>query len=243
MPQTATASKLAGVAEDQWGLLTRRQAEAAGISAATLQRLSADGSILERIERGVYHLAGAPLPDHMPLRAAWLQLAPTTLAWERKPEQGVISHRSAAALYGLGHLPADRHEFILAGRRQTRRPDVRIHRGRLQSGEWGVLHGLPLTSPARTAADLLADREDPEAVARVIADALRGQSEWAGNFAATLAGRAAQLGLRRGDGIAALGSLLNLTGDPQTSLWMEDARSNATEITPATLNEPAQRSG
>lgn len=25
--------------------------------------------------------------------------------------QAVVSHRSAAALYGLGHLPADRHEF------------------------------------------------------------------------------------------------------------------------------------
>src|SRR5882757_746596 len=107
MPQMRTASKLAELAEDQWGLLTRRQAEASGISPATLQRLSAEGGPLKRMTQGVYHLAGAPLADHATLRAAWLALAPETLAWERRPEQGVVSHRSAAAIHGLGELPAD----------------------------------------------------------------------------------------------------------------------------------------
>jgi hypothetical protein len=35
---------------------------------------------------------------------------------------GVVSHRSAAELYGLGHLTADQHEFTVPSRRQTRRP-------------------------------------------------------------------------------------------------------------------------
>jgi hypothetical protein len=159
---------------------------------------------------GVYHLAGAPLPDHAPLRAAWLALAPETPAWERGPEQGVVSHRSAAAIHGLGELPADRNEFMLPARRQTRRPDVRIHRGELRRDEWELLRGLPVTTPARTAADLLGDREDPGAVARVIVDALAKKTAWKENFPAELARWSGTLGLRRGDGDAALAYLLDL---------------------------------
>jgi hypothetical protein len=227
----ATANKLANIAEDQWGLLTRRQAEAAGVSPATLQRLSADESMLDRTAHGVYHLAGAPLPDHVGLRSAWLQLAPASLAWERDAEQGTVSHRSAADLWELGHLPADRHEFILPGRRQTRQSDVRIHRGQLKDAEWVPLRGLPVTSPARTAADLLADKEDPEAVAQVVADALRTKKEWAGNFAIALRPRAAQLRFRRGDGTAVLSWLLDLSGEPGAGRWIEEAGTRMTEIT------------
>ena len=138
MPQMSTASKLAELAEDQWGLLTRRQAQASGVSPATLQRLSGEDGPLERMTHGVYHLVGAPLPDHAPLRAAWLALAPETPVWERGPEQGVVSHRSAAAMYGLGELPADRHEFIAPGRRQM--PGLRPERGRRMSSSclWPV---------------------------------------------------------------------------------------------------------
>src|SRR5688572_20021441 len=98
MARVSTVTRLALIAEDQWGLVTRRQAELGGVSPATLDRITSDGGILERIAHGVYHLVGAPLPDHVDLRAAWLQLAPETLAWERRPEQGVVSDRSAATL-------------------------------------------------------------------------------------------------------------------------------------------------
>ncbi len=231
MPQTSTISKLADIAEEQWGLVTRRQAENAGVSPATLKRLIRDGG-LERTAPAVYHLAGAPEPDHLSLRAAWLQLAPEILGWQRKPEQGVVSHRSAAALYGLGHLPADVHEFTLSKRRQVRRPDVRIHQRKLGDDEWIILRGLPVTRPSRIAADLLADREDPEAVGQVIADALRGANDYAGAFVETLGPHAAQLGLRRGDGVAVLRWLLDLVGDPATSHWMEEARVVWTDISP-----------
>ncbi len=221
-------SKLAQVAEDQWGLITRRQAETAGVSPATLQRLST-GGVLERIGHGVYHLAGAPLPDRVPLRAAWLQLAPGTPAWQRKPDQGIVSHRSAGALYGLGHLPADTHEFTLPVRRQVRRPDVRVHRRKLADDEWIVLHGLPVTRPARIASDLLTDREDPEAVAQIAADAIRGVYDYPGTFVEKLAPHATRFGLRRDDGVAVLRWLLDLVGDPETSRWMEEARGAQTD--------------
>jgi Transcriptional regulator, AbiEi antitoxin len=221
--QYSTLSRLSRIAEDQWGLITRRQAEGAGVSQATLQRLATTG-ILDRVAHGVYRLTGAPPPDYLDLRAAWLQLAPEVPAWERTPEQGVVSHRSAAALYGLGHLPADRHEFTLPERRQSRRPDVRLHHRAVHPGEWVVLHGMPVTRPSRIAADLLGDKEDPEAVAQVIADALRPCYDYPAAFADALAAYAASFGLRRGDGLALLRWLLDTVGDAETPRWIEEAR-------------------
>ena len=219
----STLSRIARIAEDQWGLITRRQAEGAGISQATLQRLAKTG-ILDRVAHGVYRLTGAPLPDYLDLRAAWLQLAPEVPAWERTPEEGVISHRSAAVLYGLGHLPADRHEFTLPERRQSRRPDVRLHQRTVRPDEWIVLHGMPVTRPSRIAADLLGDKEDPEVVAQVIADALRPVYDYPGAFADALAPHAVSFGLRRGDGLALLSWLLGTVGDPEASQWIAEAR-------------------
>jgi hypothetical protein len=232
----STLSRLAQIAQDQWGLVTRRQAETAGVSPATLQRLASE-SVLARVAQGVYHLAGAPTPDHLALRATWLQLAPAVLAWERTPAEGVVSHRSAAAVYGLGHLPADRHEFTLPVRRQSRRPDVRFHHRQVEEGEWISIRGLPVTRPARIAADLLADREDPEAIAQIVADAIRGAYDYPGTFADALAPHAAKFGLRRQDGIALLRWLLDLVGDPQASEWMQAARAHFDRTTePAGLD-------
>ena len=225
VPRYSTLHRLAKIAEDQWGLVTRRQAERAGVSQATLQRLATTG-VLDRVAQGVYRLTGAPPPDHLELRAAWLQLAPEVPAWERTPEQGIVSYRSAAALYGLGHLPADRHEFTLPVRRQSRRKDVRLHHRSVSPSEWIVLHGMPVTRPSRVAADLLADKEDPEAVAQVIADAIRFIYDYPGTFADALAPHAARFGLRRGDGLALLRWLLDLVGDPETSRWMQEARAH-----------------
>ena len=225
MVRIPTLTRLSELAQDQWGLVTRRQTEDAGVSRATLQRL-ADNKLLERVARGVYRLAGAPQPDHVELRAAWLQLAPGIPAWKRTADDGVISHRSAAALYGLGHLPADRHEVTVSGRRQTRRPDVRLHHRRISEGEWISLRGLPVTRPSRIAADLLAEREDPAAVAQLIADAIRPAYDYPGTFADALAPYAAQFGLRRGDGLALLRWLLDLVGDPETGRWLAEARAH-----------------
>jgi predicted transcriptional regulator of viral defense system len=222
MARYSTLKKVSELAEDQWGLITRRQAEDAGVSRQTLDRLVA-GSVLERVGHGVYRIAGTPEPDHLDLRAAWLQLAPGVPAWQRTAEQGVVSHRSAAALYGLGHLPPDRHEFTLASRRQTRRPDVRLHTLHLGDAEWIELRGLPVTRPSRIAADMLADKEDPEAVGQLVADAIRGAFDYPATFGEELAPYATRFGLRRGDGLALLRWLLELVGDPDTARWLEEA--------------------
>lgn len=234
-----TLPRLAQFAEGQWGLVTRREARVAGLSPATITRMIDRGD-LERIAHGVFHLRGAPMPDHAELRAAWLQLAPGVPAWERSADQGVVSHRSAAALYGLGHLPADVHEFTLPARRQTRRSDVRLHVRPLASAEWISLAGLPVTRPSRIAADLLADREDNEAIAHVIADAMRGVFDYPGTFADALAPHASRLGLRRGEGLGLLRWLLDLVGDPDAARWLDEAQK--TPDRPLAAAAPSMRS-
>jgi hypothetical protein len=207
--------------------VTRRQAESAGISRATIARLSAPDSvpgILERITSGVYRLRGAPVPEHQELRAAWLRLAPDVPAWQRRPEQGTVSHRSAASLYGLGHLPADRHEFTLTTRRQARRTDVRLHIGQLGDGDGVELGGLPVTRPARIADDLLSDGEDPGSVAQVIADAIAQGLEQPAAFAEALGAHAARFGLHRGDGLGLLAWFLDLVAAPEADRRLRSAR-------------------
>ncbi|MDQ3162088.1 MAG: type IV toxin-antitoxin system AbiEi family antitoxin domain-containing protein [Actinomycetota bacterium] len=223
MQRATTLETVADLAEDQWGLFTRRQAEAAGLAWTTISRLARTGGA-ERIAHGVYRLRGGPPAEQLDLRAAWLQLAPELAAWDRGPETGLVSHRSAAALYGIGHLPADVHEFTLPKRRQSRRPDVRLHRGQTDEG-WIRLRGLLVTLPSRIAADLLAERDDPQAVGQLIADALRSTYDYPARVAEAIAPYAAHFGLRRGDGLALLGWLLELSGDPGQSAWLAEAGS------------------
>jgi Transcriptional regulator, AbiEi antitoxin len=209
------------VADEQWGLITKQQVQATGVAWTTLSRRVERGSI-ERVAHGVYRVRGGGEPDHLELRAAWLQLEPRILAWERTPADGVVSHRSAAALYGIGHLPADTHEFTLPARKQTRREDVRLHRGDVDN-DCISLRGLPVTRPRRIAADLLAAREDPGAVAQVIVDALRSVLDFPGSVASAVAPFAASHGLRRGDGIGLLRWLLELSADPDRERWIAEA--------------------
>ena len=127
---------------------------------------------------------------------------------------------------GLGHLPADRHEFTVPRRKQTRRRDVRIHVRPLEDREWVVLRGLPVTRPSRIASDLLWDSEDPEAIAQLIADAIRPVYDYPATFADSLAPHAARLGLRKDDGQAALRWFLDMTGDPERDRWIEEAHTD-----------------
>ena len=114
----------------------------------------------------------------------------------------------------VGHLPADRHEFMLPTRHQSRRVEVRRHRG--QIGSWIELRGLPVTRPSRIASDLLTDGEDPDAAGHIIAEAIQRVLDSPGTFADALTPHAAQFGLRRGDGLALPRWLLDLAGDPDT---------------------------
>jgi len=202
-----------GFAEDQWGLVTRRQLDALGIQPATNARLLADGS-MERATHGVYRMRGAGEPDHLALRAAWLALDPEVPAWRRLDDADValVSHTSAADLYGVGDLRADVHEFTLATRRQTRRPDVRFHRADVPIEHRTVLRGLPVTCAGWMIGDLLADHVDPEGVARITAEVVDGELDSPSVIAEQIAPFAARFGLSRGDGPSLLDELLGMAG-------------------------------
>jgi predicted transcriptional regulator of viral defense system len=240
MPQYPTLGRLTEMAEEQWGLLTRQQALGLGTPPRTLDRLTTADGVLQKVAHGVYRLRGAPPPDHENLRAAWLQLAPSAPVWERVESQGVVSHRSGADMYGLGHLPEERHEFTVAKRHQTRRRDVRLHSRKLTDAEWIILRGLPVTRPSRIVSDLLYDNEDPGGIGQIISDSFRSVYDYPSTTAEALAPHAAKFGLRRQDGVALLRWMLDLVGDPDTEFWMSEARAHAgskldTERAPAAV--------
>jgi len=131
----------------------------AGVGDLAFTALAKDGAA-ERVAHGVYRLRGNARDDNLDVRAAWLQLVPDTMVWDRTPEQGVVCRLSAAAFHGLGHLPAAIHQFTLPARRQTRRSDVKLYKGNLADDEWTRVGGLLVTRPSRIAADLL-DGEAP----------------------------------------------------------------------------------
>ncbi len=217
--------RLAELAEEQWGLVTRRQTEQVGVGWTTLTRL-VDAGLMERVDRGVYRIRGAAAPEHQALRAAWLQLDPERRAWERfdDPNVAVVSHSSAAALYGVGDLRADVHEFTIPVRRQSRRRDVRLHRGTVEDQDRLVLHGLPATRAGRTVADLLADHVDPTAVAQIIDEVLTYVHESPSTVAEKIAPFAGRFGLHAGDSVGLLDHMLRLAGSPRREVLLEEAR-------------------
>ncbi len=218
-------ARIRDVAEGQWGLVTLQQARAAGVAWRSLSRL-VDAGLLERVAHGVYRIRGAAEPEHLGLRAAWIGLDPARPAWERlgDPDVAVVSHASAATLYGVGDLRADVHEFTLPRRRQTRRSDVRIHRAHVPPEQRVVLGGLPATRPGRMIGDLLADQVDPDAVAQITAEVLERVLDYPRDVADALAPHAHRFGYRRSDGLALLDELLRRAGSRQREGLLAEAR-------------------
>lgn len=217
--------RVAVLAEEQWGLFTRQQADQRGMPWSTLSRMVATGRA-ERVGHGVYRLRGAEPPPQAALRVAWLELAPSVPAWDRNGEQGVVSHRSAAILFGLGDLPADVHEFTLPVRRQTRRDDVRLHRGDVATGVVSR-GGLLTTDPARTVVDLLTDGADPAAVSTIVAESLDAGYDRPAAFAHRLSAVAHRYRFSRDDGVGMLGWLLDLAGAVDRDRWIAEASEGA----------------
>jgi hypothetical protein len=71
-------------------------------------------------------------------------------------EGAALSHRSAAALWGIGaERPGGRIEISIQRPSEVRRPGLKVHRRpNLPADDIGVHHGIPLTQPVRTLIDL-----------------------------------------------------------------------------------------
>lgn len=124
----------------QHGLLLRSQALAVGTDAMIETRLVSGRWVL--VTRGLYRLAGVPVTWKQRALAACLVVGPGA----------VVSHRSAAVLWGLSGFRPGTVEITVPEGRSVRSSLARVHRSADVSGV--IRDGIPVTRPARTVADL-----------------------------------------------------------------------------------------
>lgn len=210
MGAAAVLGRLADLAEAQNGLLTARQAGIRGVPRRDLARLVQAGG-LERVAYGVYRVAGAPRPRLLELRAAWLQLSPGIDLDQRTAAEGVVSHASAASVYGVGLLEPFRYEFSVPWPRRvrSRREDVVIHRVNLAAEEVGWVEEMLVTVPTRMVGDLAEQSMDGEHLAGAVADLLDRHLADRRGLASALAPHAHRYGGQPGNGRQFLDYLLS----------------------------------
>jgi very-short-patch-repair endonuclease len=136
--------EIVDLAARQQGLLTHAQLATIGVGRRTIDRWLASGR-LGAVHRDVYSFGPGPSTRHRKWLAAVLAAGPGA----------VLSHESAAALWGLG---GDRPKVdVTAPRgRQVRpgRKGIRLHRCKFQRDEVTFRGGIPVTTVARTLFDL-----------------------------------------------------------------------------------------
>jgi hypothetical protein len=145
------------------GPFTWSDIERAGLRERTLRQLLATGQ-LRRVIRGVY--AVADLPDTLELRAAAVALV--------APAGSVVCGRTAAWMYGVDALAMGAHRVLpdvdlmaAAGRSAARRQGVFGSTGPLAEADVVFVGTVPVTAPARTAADLARLLPRPDALAAI----------------------------------------------------------------------------
>lgn len=136
------------LAADQHGLVSAAQCRKLGISRNMVQRLVGGGRWL-REAPGIYRVAGTARTWHGRALAATLAAGPTA----------VVSHRSAAHLWGLaGFGPTGRIELTVARHRRPRPRPGMIVRETTSTALLGSTRreAIPVTGPPRTLVDLAA---------------------------------------------------------------------------------------
>jgi AbiEi antitoxin C-terminal domain/Transcriptional regulator, AbiEi antitoxin/Protein of unknown function (DUF559) len=166
--------------------LSRRDLLALGFSAAAIRHRIATGR-LHRIERGVYAVGWPKLTRERRWMAAVLACG----------ERAALSHRSAAALWGIGNEPPGRVEVSVRRRGEHRRTGIRaMSRPTLPAGEVTSRDGIPVTCPARTLLDLATELDDA-ALERAVNEADKRDLIDPEALRATLDGCTGQPGVRR----------------------------------------------
>lgn len=233
MKRLEALEELSELSSTQWGLVTARQAKELGVGGYDLARL-VEAGFLERLRQGVYAVTSAPLNQAQEVRAEWLALSPEKRAEERlaDPDEAVVSHRTAAAMHGIGDLNPGGIDFTVPTRRQTRQPGVRFHRGRVPTADRTSLEGLPVTTVLRTLEDLVREGHDGGHLLDMVADALTTRSVVLGEVVERLAPYASVFGVPADDGeqlgevfleAAPAANPLTQAGKPFTSHWVKAA--------------------
>jgi very-short-patch-repair endonuclease len=134
------------LATAQHGVVARRQLLELGLSAQAVQH-RLDRGRLHRIERGVYSVGRRELSRRGRWMAAVLGCGP----------KAVLSHGSAAALWGIGKERRGSIEVSVPASSLRRRPGTRVHRRpNLSSSEITTRDGIPVTSLVQTMIDIAA---------------------------------------------------------------------------------------
>jgi very-short-patch-repair endonuclease len=136
------------IAATQHGVVARRQLLAQGLTRHEIQSRLRNGR-LHGLHFGVYAVGHNRLTQ----RGGWMA---AVLACG---EQATLSHRSAAALWGMADVPDARIEVIVphdrASRRRGDRASIATHGTRgLPDDQRTVRHAIPVTTVSRTLLDL-----------------------------------------------------------------------------------------
>jgi hypothetical protein len=150
------AEALATLVARQHGVVTRKQLEELGHSGGAVDGWVRRGRV-HRIRRGVYAVGHTVLTDEGRWMAAVLACG----------AGAALSHRSAAALWGIGAREA-RDVDVTAARTRHPMAGIAVHRSRrLDRDEVTTLRNVPVTTLPRTIvdlADVLAERDLARAV-------------------------------------------------------------------------------
>ena len=169
MPRTRM-DELFALAGEHDGLLTSKEARAAGIQDSVLVRLAQRGR-LERMTRGVYRIAHYPADRFAQYREAVL--------WAKAsqgPEYIALSHETALLLYGISDAnPSHVNLTVPASTRLRRKcPEwVAIHKADLNPEDIGEHEGLPVTTVSRSIMDVLLKTHRTDVARQSVTDALR----------------------------------------------------------------------
>jgi very-short-patch-repair endonuclease len=154
---------IARIAGRQHGVISIAQMRQIGVSDDAVRARVLAGR-LHRVHQGVYAVGHSALSFDASCVAAVLAIGRTPAARARlaggesvlEHWGTAISHRSAAVLWGFLRVVPGPVDVVVhrEGGRATRR-GIRVHRSRtLESARVTLCHGIPVTTPARTIADL-----------------------------------------------------------------------------------------
>jgi len=150
-PPFRVDQEVAAVAAEDWGVVSTAELLRCGLSHQTIATRRRAGR-LHRLHRGVYAVGHPNPPWQGRFLAAAKACGPTS----------VLSHFSAAALWGFTDLDKDRYpDVTIANGGGGHHTGIRVHRTTiLMPRDRARTQGIPVTAPARTLLDLAAILDD-----------------------------------------------------------------------------------
>lgn len=138
------SSAVWGLARRQHGVIARAQLLELGVHPQAIKHRLANGR-LHSLWRGVYGMGRPEVGRYGRWMAAVLTCGP----------EAVLSHETAAALWGIRRASLDLIEVSVPFPIDRRRPGIRVHRrANLDPTDVGRLRGIPVTQPICTLVDL-----------------------------------------------------------------------------------------